>query len=102
MELMIAPSWSLSKGVSTMSTELQTKAQPLWFIDNLVYVHIDGEASGGAYSLVEISAAKGSMPPLHVHRRDDETFYVLDGEIRLFVGDDELLLDAGRAALAPR
>jgi quercetin dioxygenase-like cupin family protein len=85
-----------------MSTELQTKAQPLWFIDNLVYVHIDGEASGGAYSLVEISAAKGSMPPLHVHRRDDETFYVLDGEIRLFVGDDELLLDAGRAALAPR
>ncbi len=85
-----------------MSTGLQTTAQPLWFIDNLVYVHIDGKDSGGAYSLVESSAARNSMPPLHVHHRDDETFYVLDGEMRLFVGDRELVLTAGHAALAPR
>jgi mannose-6-phosphate isomerase-like protein (cupin superfamily) len=85
-----------------MSTGLQTTAQPLWFIDNLVYVHIDGEASSGAYSLVEIAAARGSMPPLHVHHRDDETFYVLEGEMQMFVGDRQFVLTAGHAALSPR
>jgi quercetin dioxygenase-like cupin family protein len=77
-------------------------APPLWFIDSLAYVHVDGEESGGAYSLSEILAEKGSMPPLHVHHRDDETFYVLEGELRLFVGDRQIVVPAGQAALAPR
>jgi len=79
-----------------------TNPQPLWFADNLVFVHVDGEQSGGAYSLSETWAARGNMPPLHVHHRNDETFYVLDGDVRLFVGDRELVLGAGRAAFAPR
>lgn len=77
-------------------------AQPLWFADSLVYVHVDGERSGGAYSLSETLAAHGNMPPLHVHRRNDETFYVLEGDVRLFVGNCEVSLVAGQAAFAPR
>jgi mannose-6-phosphate isomerase-like protein (cupin superfamily) len=76
--------------------------QPLWFIDNLAIVHVDGETAGGVYSLSEIWGARGDMPPLHVHHRDDETFYVLDGELRLFVGDREVAVPAGSATLAPR
>jgi AraC-like DNA-binding protein len=45
---------------------------------------------------------RGDMPPLHVHERDDETFYVIDGELSLFVGGQQLILGAGQAALAPR
>jgi mannose-6-phosphate isomerase-like protein (cupin superfamily) len=30
---------------------------------------------------------RGDMPPLHVHHRDDETFYVLQGDVDVFVGD---------------
>jgi|SRR5918996_6251607 mannose-6-phosphate isomerase-like protein (cupin superfamily) len=85
-----------------MSVELLADAQPLWFIDNLAYVHVPGEDTGGAFSLSELRAAEGSMPPLHVHHRDDETFYVLEGELRLFAGDRELVVSAGRAAVAPR
>ncbi len=85
-----------------MPTEPRNTAQPLWFIDNLAYVHVDGEESGGAFSLCEIVAAHGDMPPLHVHHRDDETFYVLEGEVRLFFGCSEIVLPAGQAALAPR
>ena len=85
-----------------MTTDRPTSAQPLWFIDNLAYVHIDGEQSGGAYSLSETCAARGNMPPLHVHRRNDETFYILEGDVRLFVGDREIVLAPGQAALAPR
>ena len=77
-------------------------AQPLWFIDNLAYVHIDGERTSEAYSLAELSGRRGDMPPLHVHRRDDETFYVVAGEITLFVGDQQITVSEGQAALAAR
>jgi quercetin dioxygenase-like cupin family protein len=78
------------------------RPQPLWFIDNLVHVHIDGDTSGGSFALLEMRGPRGDMPPLHVHGRDDETFYVLDGELSLFVGGRQLILGAGQAALAPR
>jgi len=42
------------------------------------------------------------MPPLHVHHRDDETFYVLEGDGRLFLRDREIVPAPGQAALAPR
>ena len=78
------------------------RPQPLWFIDNLVHIHIDGDTSGGSFALLEMCGGRGDMPPLHVHERDDETFYVIDGELSLFVGGQQLLLGAGQAALAPR
>jgi len=84
-----------------MTTDPPTSAQPLWFIDNLVHVHVDGEQSRGAYSLSETWGAHGSMPPLHVHHRSDETFYVRDGELRLFLSDRQIVLTPGQAALAP-
>jgi mannose-6-phosphate isomerase-like protein (cupin superfamily) len=77
------------------------RARPLWFIDNLVHVHIDGDASNGRLALVEERGRRGNMPPLHVHHRDDETFYVIDGEVSLFVAGRQLTLTAGQAALAP-
>lgn len=45
---------------------------------------------------------RGDMPPLHVHRRDDESFYAIEGEVSLFVGDKHMTLRAGQALLAPR
>ncbi|HET8757844.1 MAG TPA: quercetin 2,3-dioxygenase [Solirubrobacteraceae bacterium] len=79
-----------------------SQTQPLWFIDHLVHVHVDGHTSGGALALMDERGRRGDMPPLHVHRRDDETFYVLAGEMRLFVGSEEIVLGAGQSALAPR
>ncbi len=73
----------------------------VWFLNNLAVVHARSEDTGD-YSLVEVTGAPGDMPPLHVHRRDDEGFYVLDGALRLHVGDETVELGAGQFALAPR
>ena len=83
-----------------MTTDPLASRPPLWFVDTLAYVHVDAELSGGAFSMHENWGGRGNMPPLHVHHRDDETFYVLDGEVRLFVGDREIVLATGQAALA--
>ncbi len=87
-----------------MSTTTTTapSAPALWFLDNLAYVHIDGQQNSGAFGLSELAGARGNMPPLHVHHRDDETFYVLAGEVTVLFGDREVTVGAGQAALAPR
>jgi len=87
----------------TTTTTASNLRDDIWFADNLVRVHVDGVRSGGAFSLVEISGRRGDMPPLHVHRRDDETFYVLEGRLTLFAaGTEPSELAAGEAMLAPK
>jgi quercetin dioxygenase-like cupin family protein len=59
-----------------------------------------GEAAAGLVEMLEVPA--GQMPPLHVHHAEDEGFYVLDGQVTLFMPGRELTLDAGEFFLAPR
>ena len=79
-----------------------TGTQPLWFIDHLVHIQVDGDDSGGSLTLMDERGRRGDMPPLHVHRRDDETFSVLEGELRLFVAGEQIVVGPGQAAFAPR
>ena len=46
-----------------------------------------GEQTEGAFSLVDERAGRGESVPLHRHRDDMESFYVLEGEIALYIGD---------------
>ena len=84
-----------------MTTTL-TGPRPLWFVDNLARVLVDGEASGGAFDLVEIDARRGDMPPLHLHRETDETFVLLEGRASLHLPGRSVELAAGEAFVAPR
>ncbi|HWB82533.1 MAG TPA: cupin domain-containing protein [Bryobacteraceae bacterium] len=45
---------------------------------------------------------KRLIAPLHLHRHDDEIWYVLEGELRVLVGDEEIAARVGSAVLAPR
>lgn len=83
-----------------MSTVTNTDA--IWFIDNLARVVVGGEASEGRAAVVEIEGRRGDMPPLHVHRREDEVFYVLEGELSLHMPGSSVRLCAGEAFFAPR
>jgi mannose-6-phosphate isomerase-like protein (cupin superfamily) len=71
------------------------------FFGTVAIVQARSEQTAGTYSLVEIRALKGNQPPLHCHDRDDEGFYVLEGEVRLHVGAHTLCLGPGQSAVAP-
>lgn len=58
--------------------------------------------TGGVLGMVEGSFYKGFGPPLHVHDREDEAFYVLDGEIRFRQGDEEFVAGPGTWVWGPR
>jgi mannose-6-phosphate isomerase-like protein (cupin superfamily) len=83
-----------------LTTEPRANPQ-LHFLDNLARIHIEGADSRHAYAVVELTAPSGDMPPLHVHHRDDEGFYVLDGRLTLFVGERTIVLGAGECGVAP-
>ena len=84
-------------------TTSTTKSEAVWFLDNLAHIRVSGDETEGRLALVEASARRGHMPPLHVHHEDDETFILLDGKISLYVGDTNVVLaEAGESALAPK
>ncbi|HZO62815.1 MAG TPA: quercetin 2,3-dioxygenase [Gaiellaceae bacterium] len=79
-----------------------TTTGSIWFIDNLARVRVGREESNGTLAIVELEGRRGDMPPLHVHRREDEAFYVLEGELSLHTPDGSLTLRRGEAAFAPK
>jgi quercetin dioxygenase-like cupin family protein len=60
-----------------------------------------GEDTNGKYAMWEAIVPPGGGPPPHVHSREEEGFYVLDGEITLHVGDERIVVTAGMFANLP-
>jgi mannose-6-phosphate isomerase-like protein (cupin superfamily) len=59
----------------------------------------------GAYSMVEITASEarpGWPAPGHIHTREDESWYVIEGELEFQVGDQEATAGPGTLVYAPR
>lgn len=61
-----------------------------------------GEQTGDAYALLEARVPPGGGPPPHVHRREDEAFYVLEGEMTFFLADKKVTAQPGAFVLVPR
>jgi mannose-6-phosphate isomerase-like protein (cupin superfamily) len=60
-----------------------------------------GEDTNGKYALWEAIVPPGGGPPPHVHSREEEGFYILEGEITLQIGDKRLVASAGMFANMP-
>ena len=54
-----------------------------------------GEDTNGAYAQWEVLVPPGGGPPPHVHSREEECIYVLDGEVTLRIGDSRTVAQAG-------
>jgi quercetin dioxygenase-like cupin family protein len=55
-----------------------------------------------ALGAVEVASPSGAAPPLHIHRREDEAFYVLEGEYSVFIGDEVIAGIPGTWVWGPR
>ena len=59
-------------------------------------------ATGGRVMVTEQLAPRGSGSPLHVHHNEDEWFYVLEGELTIWVGGETVVAPAGAFVFGPR
>jgi quercetin dioxygenase-like cupin family protein len=60
-----------------------------------------GDHTNGKYALWEAIVPPGGGPPPHVHSREEEGFYVLEGEITFHIGEQRIMATAGVFANMP-
>lgn len=76
--------------------------QAVWFIGMLVQIRLGGPATAGRLAILEHHGERGHGSPVHRHDSDDETFFVLDGELRVEVDGESQTAGAGAVAFLPR
>ena len=74
------------------------QGEDYWFLGALTTIRATGEATGGSVAVIETLAPRGHGSPLHVHTREDEWFYVLEGELLLIENEGETIMRPGEAA----
>ena len=74
----------------------------VWYNGWLLTFLATAEETRGQFALIEATARKGNVPPRHVHHREEETFYVLEGEIIVSVGDHTMKGTPGTMIFLPR
>jgi quercetin dioxygenase-like cupin family protein len=84
------------------SIKHQPRSKRYYFNVGLGSVCLSGKDTGGAYCLLEVSLAPGMGVPRHTHTREDETYFVLAGELEVTVGEKPFVLRPGDTLLAPR
>lgn len=88
--------------MSTTATTSENQQDSYWWQGSLMRIKARAADTGGAFALVEGTFYEGFGPPLHVHSREDEGLYVLEGEILIRQGEDEFLAGPGTLTWGPR
>ncbi len=73
-----------------------------WYIGHLLSIVISNKQTNGAFSLIHGYEIQGLEPPPHTHTKEDESFYLLSGEIEFTVGEKLFNAKAGDWVFLPR
>ena len=57
------------------------EGRSIWVVGDRYTIKCGGNETGGAFAMIEAVVPPGNGPPPHIHSREDEAFYVLEGEL---------------------
>jgi mannose-6-phosphate isomerase-like protein (cupin superfamily) len=80
----------------------QGEGDAIWFNNDLFTFKATADETDGALTLFEELSQRGKVTPLHLHPDADETFWVVNGEIQVYVDGTERTVGAGGVACIPR
>ena len=80
----------------------QDEGEALRSFGQLIVVKASSETTDGRVAVFDTLGPRGSGSPLHVHRREDEWFYVLEGDLTFWVGGRVINAPAGAFVYGPR
>lgn len=78
------------------------KGRSLWVLGELVRRKTTSDQTGGAYSLFEVTSQPGTGPPPHVHHREEEASWVLEGEYEFLIEGRTLTAITGSLTYFPK
>jgi quercetin dioxygenase-like cupin family protein len=81
---------------------LREEGEAVWFLGALAIIKASGETTGGRIAVIETLAPEGAGSPLHVHTREDECFYVMEGELSVWVDGRLIKASPGSFVYGPR
>jgi quercetin dioxygenase-like cupin family protein len=94
-----------------MSNEMRTleplavregEGEARWWFGALAEFKATAADTDGQMTIVEVTEHPGAEAPLHVHHRDDEGFWILEGDVTFEVGDTTIEASAGDYVFGPR
>ena len=80
----------------------QGEGNAFWVLGDLYTFKITGKQTNGVFTVIDQVIQPQSGPPPHVHHREDEAFYVLDGRFSFLCGDNQSVLEAGAFVYIPK
>lgn len=93
---------SVSQGAVAPIAHQAGDGAHFWFFGGLTTIKADGSQTGDRVLVTEQLAPRGSGSPLHVHHNEDEWFYVLEGELTIWVAGRTVVAGAGAFVFGPR
>jgi mannose-6-phosphate isomerase-like protein (cupin superfamily) len=78
------------------------EGERIWFANNLTIIKARAAETNGEFGLIETVAPPGFSPPLHVHTHEDETFWILEGELTVVCGEETIAAGPGAMVFLPR
>ena len=78
------------------------ESQAIWFTGCLATIPASGEETGGQLAMVEFTHPAGYATPHHRHDDQDEAFYVLEGAMRGYCGEQTWRATKGSFVWLPR
>lgn len=78
------------------------EGEAIWSFGVLATIKASSETTAGRVAVIEHLAPQGAGSPLHVHHREDEWFYVTEGSLTFWVGDEVIEAPAGTFVYGPR
>jgi len=92
---------SLTPSVSPIGLQ-PGEGDAIWFLGTLVTLKATAQTTAGRVAVIDNLAAPGFGSPLHVHRREDEWFYVTEGELTFWVGGTVITAPVGSFVYGPQ
>jgi quercetin dioxygenase-like cupin family protein len=78
-----------------------TEGRTIAVVGDLYRFMATGEETDGRYAMWEAIVPPGGGPPPHIHSREEESFYILEGTISFQVGEEKWTASAGTFANMP-
>jgi quercetin dioxygenase-like cupin family protein len=79
-----------------------SRGEALWVLGGLYTFKAVADETDGGCTVIEVRAPEGFVIPVHLHEQEGEGFYVAEGEVTFYLGDDTVRAAAGSFAYAPR
>jgi mannose-6-phosphate isomerase-like protein (cupin superfamily) len=74
----------------------QGEGKSVWFADELLTFKVDSDQSE------TVGIFEDEVPPAHLHRSQDETHYILEGQFEFVLGERKVTAGAGSVVYVPR